>query len=388
MSNHSEMLRDSARRALLDLKSRPVSLDVAGRHAAPGEQVWALAVEMGWTGLLIPENSGGLGLSLADGVVLGEELGRGLFAAPFAPTAIVTASLASLACGQEWREDVIPGILDGRIRVSIIGLDNAGDVAGEPALRVDEAPPARLYGQCGIVSYPNFATHFLVLTSDKVARSPYKSAFLLPRDLPGIAVSMRQSLDESCPIGTVHFDGAALSEAPHVALSLQDVERLKDASRIMASADLVGTGQAALDMAVAYAAERHQFGLPIGSFQAIKHKLCDDFVAVENARSATRHAAAVYDAGAAGRGIATDVAWRCAAEAALRATTNCVQVHGALGFSWEHAAHHFLKRARRLAAAFGGAYPLRDRIGEALDQIIVGRGWELFDAVASAKAAE
>jgi alkylation response protein AidB-like acyl-CoA dehydrogenase len=163
-TEEQEMLRAAARGALADVVDRRALGSGAAADPAFVERIWSLAVKMGWTGLLVPTASGGLGLTLADAARLGEELGRALFPAPFTATAIAAATLADGMTTPGWREEILPAIAAGRMRIAVLGLEeSAADASsGVPA-------PAVPLGQHDLVEYADSATHFLVVDRDRPA---------------------------------------------------------------------------------------------------------------------------------------------------------------------------------------------------------------------------
>jgi alkylation response protein AidB-like acyl-CoA dehydrogenase len=361
MTEEQTMLRDQTRRALAEAYSKA---DLrAGKASEPDfvSRLWTYAADMGWTGIIAPESAGGLALGLSDAAILGEEFGRALFPAPYTDTAIVTALLASSVAGDRGHR-ILHDIAAGHVRVAL--ADNASRVAA---------------GQWDIVEYPSLATHILILA--QTAGGGF-SAALVSADSPGVKVTARQPLDVTCPIGSVAIDQRTLSGALLCEVGPVEAKNLEAARTIMVAAELSGIAAAALDLAVAYANERKQFGVPIGSFQAIKHKLADGFVMIESARAATRYAAEAFDEAATDRDVAAEAAIRVAGEAALRNAGDCVQVHGALGFSWEHDAHLYLKRARRLAATFGRSRAKPSAIATLLASAAQGKMAELFAPIA------
>lgn len=372
-TEEQEMVRTAARRALADAVDKRDLRSGKAEDPAFVARIWALAGTMGWTGLLVPATAGGLGLGLADAALLGEELGRALFPAPFVATAIATVTLACALNGPGWRADILPAIAAGRMRLAIAGLD---------ALIADAVPAAlragSWLGQYDLVEYADSATHFLVIAPSEGARL---TAFIVPADAAGIAIAMRQPFDITCSIGSIDLSAVPIAGLLCGDVSADTAQAALASIRIMLSAELVGIAGAALDMTLTYARERRQFGVPIGSFQAIKHRLADGFVLLESARLATHHAAASHDAATSDRDVMVDAARRCAIEAALRVTADCVQVHGALGFSWDHDAHLFLKRAHRLVATLRGTQAARDPIADLLAEIAQGRKTELFSPI-------
>ena len=354
-SPEHDMMRDGARRALDGELPRSMLMEAGSDGSGAMAAAWELAARMGWTGLMVAEGAGGLGMGLADAVVIGEEMGRAVFPAPFGVSCVLAPVLLSAAGPSPGRDGILRAIAAGDISLAIV----------EGGVRLSGSPPdARFDGQADVVAYGDAASHLLILGPPDAGRTTFG---VIAGRAEGVAIDSRPALDPGCPLARVTLAGTIPQEAAIYVVPEPVLERARRAERIFASAELAGVAQAALDAAVAYAGERRQFGVPIGSFQALKHRLSDDFVLIQNARAATAQAAKDYDRGSAESAIAADVAWTCAVDAALRATGTCVQIHGALGFSWEHESHLFLKRARRLVAGHDGAGPALARIGRHLE---------------------
>ena len=346
MTVERALLADAARRGLA--AELPRLALRGGVDAALANRAWALAVSLGWTGMLVPEAQRGLALGLADMVVLGEELGRGLFPGPLVATAVLTAILADGA------PDVLAGIADGDLRIALSWPDDLRN--GLPDQPAPVEREGGLEGSLVLVEYPADATHYLLLDWDR--------AILVP--VAGLPLTQQQPFDVTCPIGTVDCTGVSLADGIALTRDAARIDAAMAAAAIVIAAELVGVAAAALDMTIAYVGERRQFGAPLGSFQAVKHRLADTYVRVENARSATVYAATVQDRGGANRDMALDTAVSCAVEAALGATADAVQLHGAIGYAWDHDAHLYLKRARRLSAILGQPDDARARIAATL----------------------
>ncbi|HEV2673344.1 MAG TPA: acyl-CoA dehydrogenase family protein [Aliidongia sp.] len=356
-----DLLRYSARRSLAE--ALPHDQLRAGPEA-PTRDAWAVAVTQGWTGLLVPEEYGGSALALADMVVLSEELGRALFPGPLVATAVLGATLAT------GHAALLTSIANGSIRIGVSWPD---DLRG--GLPVQPGPVNRngaLRGSLTLVEYPIDATHILLLDWDQ--------AILVPAS--DLVVTEQQPFDITCPIGSVDCDGVRLGHCPTLTHDAIMIERAMAAAAVTIAAELVGVAAAALEMTISYVGERRQFGTTIGSFQAVKHRLADTYVLIENARSATAYAAAVEDARGRDRALALDTAASCAVEAALAATADAVQLHGAIGYAWDHDAHLYLKRARRLAANLGQPEAARARIAATLMQSLSHGAEFLFPPIA------
>jgi alkylation response protein AidB-like acyl-CoA dehydrogenase len=324
--------------------------------AAVSRRHWTLAVEMGWHGLLIPEQSSGVGLGTRELAVLCEEMGRHLFCGPFLVTSVLGAAVASLAARHDRMRGTAAAIAGGQMVLAAAAISRTGAwISDAPSLT---ASAGTVTGAREVVEHPNLATHILAIdASSHDGENIALLAALVPVG-PGVSVEMRQGLDASCPIASLQFEEAAVEPKNLLRLSMSRNEfaALLRPVHIAIAAELTGVAQAALDGAVSYAKTREQFGKPIGSFQAIKHKLADGYVAVANARLAVRFAASTDDA------PSIEAARVLAADAALKTTADYVQIQGGMGISWESEAHLYLKRARRLVAAYGDAQTFRRAI--------------------------
>jgi alkylation response protein AidB-like acyl-CoA dehydrogenase len=368
------LLREGARRALAEVSPADQLCRGLGPDRSGIEKAWSVAAGMGWTGVRIPSDQGGLGLGMAEAAILQEEMGRSLYPAPYGATAILAPALLSHATG-EARDRALTEIAEGGVRVAMPGL---AELSLPWRRRPSPRPGGNAIGlQQELVEYAEAATHALAICARPDGAA---LALFMPLRSVSVTIAAVEPLDPSCPIATLSV--AAPMGADVIAWSLAEPD-LADAAAIgyvAAAAELVGLASASFELAVSYAKERQQFGVPIGSFQAIKHRLVDGFVLLENARSATRYAAQAIDEVDAGRHTAADAARSAAIDAAIAVTAECVQIHGALGFSAEHRAHLYLKRARRLAATMGGAAAARRAIGDRLSALADGAVDDLFAA--------
>ncbi len=325
------LLRDTARRALAGY---PEDLDLGrgdGLPAGAGQAVMALAAEQGWSAICVPEEAGGLGLGLAEAALLAHEIGRSLAPGPFLSFALLPA--LARAAQAEWLQDLSASSLAGERRVAV-GLD-----AGTGSANGDI-----------LIAHAEEATDILVL-------SPRTSGGTRILWLASGAAQSRQPLDPTCPIGAL--PRTAFEKALDTAEVATELDELLLPAHLWIAAELTGIAERAGEIAVSYAKERRQFGSPIGAYQAVKHRIVDDFILTENARTLVAAASAAFDAGESDASAQIHAARAAATEAALAATAGCIQIHGAAGFSWEHPAHLYLKRARRLASSFGDAQASR-----------------------------
>jgi alkylation response protein AidB-like acyl-CoA dehydrogenase len=310
--------------------------------------VWKALSEQGWLGLHVAEEDGGEGFGLVELAVILEELGRALFPGPLLPT-VLAAAVVARGGGGEVRAAVLPGLVDG--------TEPAGVHLGAGALTVSRTDGAATYvsGTLRPVLGGAQASQWLVPVEGH-------GWCVLHRDAPGVSCEPLEALDPTRPLGVVSAEGAAVPTAqlmPGVS-----TEEVRDLARVMAAAEVAGAARWCLDTASDYAKVRVQFGRPVGQFQAVKHKLSDMLVGVEEADAVAWDAAHAWtgDAEPESRALAAAVAGAVALEVAASSAKTCIQILGGIGFTWEHDAHLYLRRATATRQLLGHAGQLRHRV--------------------------
>ncbi|OKH82544.1 acyl-CoA dehydrogenase [Mycolicibacterium sp.] len=328
-------LADAAFGQLNRLGSRAAAratLDKPGSY--PGE-IWSAGADLGWHGLAIPEEHGGSGFGLPELAVVAEATGRELCPGPFLPS-VAAAVIIDRCAPESVRAELLPGLAGGA-SVGAVGL------GGSLAIGTDG-----LGGEVPAVLGAPDADVLVLTAGDDVV--------VVDATADGLTVTAGESLDPTRSIGTVTLRAVAL---PDDRVLRGAARQARTVFRILASAEAVGAAWAALDMAVEYAKVREQFGRTIGTFQAVKHHAANMLVAVEQATAAVWDAARADDLD--GAWFAASVAATHAIHAVVFNAENNIQLHGGIGFTWEHDAHLYLRRARTLAALLSdGADPLLD----------------------------
>jgi len=358
-------------RALLD--------DPAGYDPA----VWELmAKQLGLPGLIVSEEHGGSGAGAAEAVIALEELGAVLLPSPFLPTLLGT--VAVLAGGRAAGR-ILPAVAAGQQRLALAGADVAStglastglgstglaSTGGEVSATADGDGGWRLTGQVPCVL--DGAGASLILVAASTGEGP--ALFAVQAGAPGLTAVALETLDLTRREARLSFDAvpAELASDPGQAAWLPRVRAL---AALAVAAGSLGGIRRCLEMATGYAKERTAFGRTIGSFQAVKHMCADMLVDLECTRAAVEHAAKVADradesgppgeAAAAALPAACSVAKAYASDAVVRAATTLIQVHGGLGFTWEHDAHLFYRRAFSDEQLFGDAAVHRAQLAAAL----------------------
>ncbi|ROO87917.1 alkylation response protein AidB-like acyl-CoA dehydrogenase [Actinocorallia herbida] len=350
MSGLEDELRDTVS-ALLRKRCTPEAVAALADGPEPYDRaLWAELAEMGLPGLAVPEALGGAGLGLSAAVVVQEELGRSIAPAPTVSLAAVTAAAITAGSrGEAWIERLVSG---ETVAAVAAGRTPSGWTACDEVKAEREGDAWRLHGRVPVVAEALAADVLLVAVEGGDGLLLFLAA---PAEVTPV-----DSLDPTRPLGTAVFDGPAelIAEGAGARTVLDAAERT---ALLLLAADAVGVAAAATDLAVDYAKTRHQFGRAIGSFQAVAHRCADMFVAVESARALVAAAASACDEDAPDAATAVALAAANALDAAVTATQGSVQVHGGMGFTWEHVSHRHLRRAKAAEALIAFPDRLRDR---------------------------
>ena len=352
-----DLLRDQARRFLADRSPPAAVRRVLEGEAAYDAALWQAMAEMGWLGAAIPEEYGGAGLGYEGLCVIAEELGTALAPVPFA-SSVYLAGEAVLAAGSDaQKQKLLPEMAEGRT----IGCFALAEGPGNPdPKRIQAAVAAgKLSGTKLPVADGDIADIAVVAARDEAGAV---SLYLVDLAGAGVARETLQTVDPSRNHARLTFDGAAAEPLGPAGQGWAIARRLLDRAAILIAFEQVGGAQACLDMAKAYAMERYAFGRPIGSFQAIKHKLADVYVATELARSNAYYGAWAIATEAAELPLAAAAARVAATEAFHLASKENIQTHGGMGFTWEFDCHLYYRRAKQLALAIGSAPYWKDRL--------------------------
>jgi alkylation response protein AidB-like acyl-CoA dehydrogenase len=319
---------------------------------------WEEMAELGWPGLALPEEWGGQGLGIVDLAVLFEEMGYALAPSPLLSTTVAGLALA-LNGSDEQRERWLRPLAAGQARGTVALFD-----AGTPARIGEFAMEARedgdgvvLDGEKVLVMDAASADFFLVAGADG-------RRHIVERDADGVTVTPEKSIDLTRRLYSVRFDGVRVG--PEATLDGGQEEYLPVLHRagVAIAAESTGIAQRTMEMAVEYAKDRRQFGRPIGAYQAVSHRCAQMLLETENSRSAVYGAAWAADAEPDSLPLAASMAKAYASDAGWRVPDASIQVHGGIGFTWEHDLHFFLKRGKANASTFGDARWHRERVAD------------------------
>jgi alkylation response protein AidB-like acyl-CoA dehydrogenase len=314
----------STAREFLAARFKPENVRELAESGSPyDEEIWKEMCELGWPGIAISEEYGGQGLGAVELVILQEELGYAIAPSPFISNAYAGLVIEQ-AGSDEQRSRWLPGIASGEARGGAV-------ISGDPDLIAGAAEGAAV----------------LVVPEGDGAR------LVEPEDAE---LERLDLIDATRAYFKVTADGGDPLRG--------DISRAADTAAVAFAAELVGVAQRALDMAVDYAKEREQFGRPIGSYQAVSHRLANMLWDTEEARSLTYYAAWCADAEPESLPLAASMAKARASDAATSVTHDAIQTFGGIGFTWEHDVHFLLKRARVSAQMLGTSAHHRERVAE------------------------
>jgi alkylation response protein AidB-like acyl-CoA dehydrogenase len=342
-SDDQEALRDAVRSFLTNEAPSSYVRAMADDERGFTDELWGRVSEMGWPGLLVPEEHGGLGLGLVDMVVVMEEMGRLPFPGPFFSSAV----LATLAARRLGAEDLLGPLASGDLR-GTVAIEEQGH--GSPVDRVRAR--ARRKGATWIAN----GHKPLVLdghTADWVIVVARNEEGLGSYLLQGPKCDVVPTLDPTRKAARLVLEDTAVEPIGPAGDHTAIWRRVIDDAAVMLAAELVGASQAALDLAVEYAKVRVQFDRPIASFQAIRHKAVDMLHRLELSRVGSHYAAWTSDVEHEDREHAAAMAKGYAGEAAVFISGEDIQIHGGVGFTWDCDAHFFYKRAKQNDAMLG-----------------------------------
>ena len=298
----------------------------------------AFCTELGLSGVGLPEVHGGAGLGMVEFAILAEAAGGQVSALPL--LGLATAARAIAAGGSDAQKaEWLPRLIGGEVIAACEGV---------PAL---PSTDGRLTGRIEFVPHGGLADLFVLVAPGQ--------AWLVRADAPGVTVTPHVTMDQTRPFATVTLDNA---EAEALVDPEAAIAAVHAGGWICLAAEALGGAQEALDRTVAYARERVQFGRQIGSFQAYKHRLADMMIEIEQARSAVYWAACAVDEGSDEATLALHAAKSFAADTFFMVAGNMIQLHGGIGFTWEHDAHLFFKRARSIQSMLGNGNHHREAI--------------------------
>jgi alkylation response protein AidB-like acyl-CoA dehydrogenase len=354
LSDEQQAMRESTSALLRNASPTTAVRAIAEAGTGFDQALWRKGAELGWPALAVPEDSGGLGQGIVDLTLIGIEHGRHLLPSPQIPIAIVADALASQRDGGEL-EDLLAPMLDGSLIATwAFGEPGRPWLADELEFKAHRAPSGfTLNGRKSSVQDAGSAQQILVdcrLDDGELAR------FAIPTSIDGVTIRRQRTLDitrefDDVTMSDVHVPAAALITSGDAARA--GITRSGHIGAVLACAEMVGAAERVLDMTIEYAKVRCQFGRPIGSFQAVKHKCATMRMWAQASAAATYYAAMALDAGTDDAAQAVSVAKSYVSEAVCSLVGEALQVHGGIGFTWEHDLHLYIRRVRANAVLYG-----------------------------------
>jgi alkylation response protein AidB-like acyl-CoA dehydrogenase len=320
------------------------------------DTLWGEMAKLGWLGLPFPEPQGGAGLGLVELALVQEELGRAAYPGPYFASVVLGGLGLMLGGSAAQKEKWLPAIASGKARATAALLEEAldWDPGSTAATATKSGDGWQLSGLKRFVPWAHVAD--VALVPARTAEG--LSLFLVDPKAPGVSLKPMVGVDLANRWSEIRLDGVAVKAdalvgQPGAAGALLD--SLLRRAAVMASAEMLGAARRCLDMSVDYAKVREQFGQPIGSFQAIRHRCAEMLLEVENAHSAVYYAAWALNAGAEDAALAASICKSYVSEAARKVCGDAIQVHGGIGFTWEYDLHLYFKRAKALEPLYGDA---------------------------------
>jgi alkylation response protein AidB-like acyl-CoA dehydrogenase len=363
ITEEQQELRDSVRRFLADRAPLPRVRELMETSDGTDEKVWhQAAAQLGLQGIAIGAEYGGAGFSFAEQAIVLEELGAALYSGPYLASAVLAATALLASSDEEARRDLLPPIATGETVATMAFTEDDGSWAPD-AIRLAAAKDGNgwvLDGHKSFVLDGHSADLILA-----VART---DAGLSLVAVDGHAAGLRRvalpTLDQTRKLARCEFESVSgrLIGAPGDGTAV--LARTLDVAAIALAAEQLGGAQRALDMAVDYAKVRQQFGRPIGSFQAIKHRCADLLLEVESLRSAVGYAAAAVAEDSADVPVVAALVKAFASDVYFHVAAENIQIHGGIGFTWEHDAHLYFKRAKSSELFLGSGDYHRERLAE------------------------
>ena len=359
-SEEQLLLKSEARRFLenscdLSLVRTVLDDDSTSYHA----QLWRSIADLGWTSTVIPEEYGGLGLTAVELCAIAEELGRSIAPIPFSSTAYLFTHALLIAGSQEQKSRLLPKIATGEI----IGCCAIAESPGETPIKTNY----RASGLKGIkmpVTDGDIAQYAVVLATD----SNGESLFLIDLSSPNIQREKLKILDPTRSAAKIVFSGVEAEPLGPSGKGRELKELIYDQCAIYTAFEQIGGTDAVLDLAKNYALERYAFGRPIGSFQAIKHRLAQMYIHSQLARSHAYYGAWALASKSEKLPLAASAAIVSASKAYWFASKECIEIFGGLGATWEADCHLFYRRGKQLSLMLGQPTYWRERLVSALEQ--------------------
>ena len=364
-TEEQELIRSTARQYLEDRVGLGRVREIMMSDQGFDRVLWKELADMGWPGLAISEGLGGSGLSPVEMSVLLEEMGRLVTPGPFFASAVLATTAIQELATPEQQGDLLPRMATGDTLGALAIFESARnwDATAPQTMASREGDSWVLRGLKRSVIGGAEADFLLV----SAVTNQGMAVFVVGSDASGLTVETEPALDPTRPQARITLDSVGVDGSARLGTgdSADGLRRVISLGTAYLAAEQVGGAERCMEMSVDYAKTRHQFGRPIGSYQSIKHRCANMLMKVEHAKSAARYAARVADHPDE-LAVAAPLAGAVASEAYVWVAGENIQVHGGIGFTWEHDAHIYLKRAKASSLLLGDARHQRDLLGRAI----------------------
>ena len=355
-SEEQRLLQKAARDFLEDRSTLQVNRKVLESKSHFDPDLWKGVAEMGWLGAVVPEEYGGAGFGYLELVLIAEEVGRALSPIPLSSSLYLATEAVLLAGSADQRKQLLPGLAAGDRIGTLAIVERPGQPS--PASIETLFEGGRLHGTKIAVPDGNVANLAVVLARSGDALS----LAVVDLEGPGVSREAVESLDPTHSNATLRFDGAPATLLGNAGEGWALTERLQDRAAVLYAFEQLGTAERAFEITKDYTMGRYAFGRPVASFQALKHRMADMYVALELARSNSYYGAWALSHGAEELPVAACSSRISATDALELIAEEMIQMHGGVGYTWEYDCHLFYRRAKQLSAVLGGATLWREKL--------------------------
>ena len=362
LSDAQEKLRSDVRELLEEASSRPEVRRLMATTRGYEPSVWRRMAELGLQGLALPARHGGAGLTAVEQMVVFEDMGARLFCGPYLATVALAANALLASGDEEAADEILPGIASGEVIATLALTGDRGRWDGSDVAVIASRSGAGhlLEGQATFVLDGHVADVILVVARTDAGLS----LFAVDGGAPGLVRAPLPTMDQTRKQARIELSGTPGRLVGADGRGWEAAAAALDRAAVALAAEQVGGAQRCLDMSVDRAKRRVQFGRPIGSFQAVKHKCAEMLLDVESARSAAYYASWAVAHSPGEVHLMAPLAKAYCSEAYFRAAAQTIQIHGGLGFTWDHDAHLYFKRAKSSELLLGGPDHHRERLAQ------------------------
>ena len=348
LSESQQMLKDNARKFFAGECPMEEVRKLMETETAFDKSLWAKMAEQGYTGIIFPEEFGGVGLGKVELALLMEEAGRALLPGPFFSTVALAGAVIDAVASSEQKKKYLTPICEGNARSTVAFLEkNASWNPGDIQIT---AANGKLTGEKLFVPDAAVADFIVVVAQNGI--------FVVESKAAGVRITPMAGMDLTRKLYQVEFQNTPAEKIGDT----NALARALDVATVALVCELVGGMQRVLDVTVEYAKMRKQFGKPIGMFQAVQHQCADMYLETESSRSAAYYAAWALEENAPDASVSVSIAKMYASDAARNVGNHGIQVHGGMGFTWENDVHLYYRRAKSSETAFGDSTFHRERI--------------------------